>query len=267
MGQATPRRASRGGHLALRIGPPPRPWRAGQRVLVIAAACLIAALGAYACGSTSEPVAPTATANATTASIIAPTATTTATTVTTTGASRSCATGGLCRIGDTGPSGGVVFYISAEAINRAANISHGGMYLEAAPTDTATNPAWCNGSPSSSVYDTTVGAGAANTATMTGCSEGAAVEAAGYRLNGFDDWFLPSKNELDLMYRTLKLANPSLGGFGDGVYWSSSQADVNFVWAQKFIDGSQGKTSRNTTSLYRSTGCLVRPIRAFSPMA
>jgi hypothetical protein len=181
-------------------------------------------------------------------------------------AGRTCAAGGTCRVGDTGPAGGLVFSVSAQPVDAASGIGRGGVYLEAAPADTGTRPAWCVGSPTSTVYDTAVGSGAANTVVLLGCTDGAAVEAAAYAHAGFDDWFLPSKDELDLMYRNLRSATPSLGGFEDGPYWSSSQATVNFVWAQMFADGRQGQTSRNAASLYRTSGCLVRPVRAFSPL-
>lgn len=236
------------------------------------------AVGVAGCGS-SPAADPNRTTGSTTGLAAAPNPTAVTTTLTTTAAvpttstdgaaagpaGRTCATGGTCRIGDIGPAGGVVFSVSAEPVNVAVGIGRGGVYLEAAPADTGTGPAWCAGTPISTVYDTAVGSGAANTAALLGCAEGAAVEAAAYTHGGFDDWFLPSKDELDLMYRNLRTATPALGGFGDGCYWSSSQATEIFVWAQRFDDGGQGQTSRNATSLYRSSGCMVRPVRAFSP--
>ncbi|MDR2798247.1 MAG: hypothetical protein LBB80_07885 [Treponema sp.] len=48
----------------------------------------------------------------------------------------------------------------------------------------------------------------------------AAQVAEAYEYGGFDDWFLPSKGELDLIYKNLKAK--SLGGFQSGSYWTSS---------------------------------------------
>lgn len=251
--------------------PASTPSTVRARTALVTVSIMLGLLGAAGCGS--SPADQSAGAPTTAAAATPPVATSTSgsstaggTGTTTATGNRTCATGGTCRIGDTGPAGGIVFSVSTQPVDAAAGISRGGLYLEAAPADTPTAPAWCTGSPSSTVYDTAVGSGAANTAIMSSCTDGAAIEAAAYTHNGFDDWFLPSKDELDLIYRNLKKANPSLGGFGDGAYWSSSQATVNFVWAQNFANGGQGETSRNTTSLLRSSGCLLRPVRAFSPV-
>ena len=60
----------------------------------------------------------------------------------------------------------------------------------------------------------------------------AARVADDYSLNGYDDWFLPSKDELDELY----LNRLVVGGFA-GAYWSSSEVDGNFAWRQSFFDG------------------------------
>jgi hypothetical protein len=75
-------------------------------------------------------------------------------------------------------------------------------------------------------------------------------------INGYKDWFLPSKDELDLMYKNLK--QKGLGGFGGSWYWSSSQYEngILFAWAQNFSDGSQYSGSKDKTY-------LVRAVRAF----
>jgi len=54
---------------------------------------------------------------------------------------------------------------------------------------------------------------------------------------GFDDWFLPCKDELDLMYKNLKAHG--LGGFGDGWYWYSSEGNIYSAYQQRFKDGLQ----------------------------
>lgn len=75
--------------------------------------------------------------------------------------------------------------------------------------------------------------------------------------NGFDDWFLPSKDELNLMYTNLH--KNGQGDFANyGLYWSSSE-NYNYTynaWEQNFNYGSQYYNDRDYS--YR-----VRPVRAF----
>lgn len=72
----------------------------------------------------------------------------------------------------------------------------------------------------------------------------------------FDDWFLPSMDELNLMYENLY--KQGLGSFADDGYgyWSSSEYSAGNAWTQNFSSGNQ-------YSLYRSDVSRVRPIRAF----
>lgn len=70
----------------------------------------------------------------------------------------------------------------------------------------------------------------------------------------YEDWFLPSKDELNLMYRNLYRQN--LGGFSVDGYWSSSEDYAYDAWRQGFYDGSQYNFNRSYD--YR-----VRPVRAF----
>lgn len=78
-----------------------------------------------------------------------------------------------------------------------------------------------------------------------------------YEVNGevFTDWFLPSKYELDLMYKNLH--KKGLGSFDNGYYWSSSESSADYAREQGFAIGYQGSFSRlNDFS-------RVRPVRAF----
>ena len=78
-----------------------------------------------------------------------------------------------------------------------------------------------------------------------------------YTVNGvtYDDWFLPSKDELNLMYMNLHEAG--LGGFASSSYWSSSEYNdySYYAWIQYFSGGSQ--------PYYRYYDNRVRPVRAF----
>ena len=73
-------------------------------------------------------------------------------------------------------------------------------------------------------------------------------------LNGYDDWFLPSKDELNLMYENLH--KKGLGGFTDYNYWSSSESNNNGVWFQRFESGNQDFSVKY--GYY-----MVRAVRAF----
>ena len=107
---------------------------------------------------------------------------------------------------------------------------------------------------------TEIGTGEKNTETIasksTSVKNNAAQACLDYSVNGYDDWFLPSKDELNLMYTNLHLKK--LGGFANGFYWSSSEyiKDPNSIWAQSYNNGSQYFNGRSTSR-------RVRPIRAF----
>ena len=183
------------------------------------------------------------------------------------GRATTCATGGACVVGDTGPGGGVVFYVSATSINAADGISTGGLYLEAAPSNfSKTTFTWCTGFTNSNTTtiggtSSAIGAGAMNTRIVTSrCSGGAVHEAANLSLGGKSDWFLPSAGELLQMYY-----QKSILGFGPGTtaanyfYWGSNET-VNWAAASLVpADGVGGQNKAQSTPYW--------PIRAFSPSA
>ncbi|GHV72254.1 hypothetical protein AGMMS49928_28680 [Spirochaetia bacterium] len=161
------------------------------------------------------------------------------------------------KIGDTGPAGGLVFYDKG-------NNSGGWRYLEAAPALTEVKAKW-----QISFYDTgargvEVGTGKQNTQKIIDASNQIAVIAPAARHcdrlvhGGYDDWYLPSKNELGLMYMNLKV--DGLGVFSGNIYWSSSQGVKGLAaWRQNFSDGTQ-------TDIYAYSNdqeYLVRAIRQF----
>jgi len=155
------------------------------------------------------------------------------------------------KVGDTGPSGGIVFFDKGFA-------SDGWRYLEAAPAGTEAETVWGLNTNVAGT-ETAVGSGRRNTrliAAALGEGESAARLCASLNANGYNDWFLPSIDELDLMYKNLK--QKGLGGFKDGFYWSSSQDSGNYTLAltRLFSDGNQYIG-------YKDYANNVRAVRAF----
>jgi hypothetical protein len=104
---------------------------------------------------------------------------------------------------------------------------------------------------------TVVGTGLTNTnAIVSGCTTSNIAARICYNLSldGYDDWFLPSKEELYLMYANLKMNG--LGSFTASYYWSSSQYSSTAAWILSFSSG--GSTTGSKSSVY-----YVRAVRAF----
>jgi hypothetical protein len=74
-------------------------------------------------------------------------------------------------------------------------------------------------------------------------------------LNGYSDWRLPSKEELNQLY----LKKDTIGGFTLNTYWSSTEYDGYSAWFQYFSVGIQDGTYKNG----RYSRCNVRAVRAF----
>jgi hypothetical protein len=140
--------------------------------------------------------------------------------------------------GDIGPAGGFIFY---ENPNYVAD---GWRHLEAAPFDQSAGAKWgCFRRAIAGARGTAVGDGRQNTIDMVAaCTEpGSAADlCANLSVNGVRGWFLPSRDELALMYRHLKAAG--LGDFRDGgvadnfTYWTSSQQTADMAAHIDFAD-------------------------------
>jgi hypothetical protein len=157
-------------------------------------------------------------------------------------------------VGDTGPAGGKIFYVAPSPFACGTSLAESCTYLEAAPSDIPGTHAWCSDTSTSlGVTATAIGTGMKNTADAdVVCTSGAIQEAADYSSSGYSDWFLPSKDELDKLYRQWS----GVGMLPPYRYWSSSEdvatSDLNLY----FDSGSQFNTS--------SPGRLrVHPVRAF----
>lgn len=190
------------------------------------------------------------------------------------------------KIGDVGPAGGYIFY-DCDADNKSGNYDGlistecGWQYLEVAPEDLGSFPfGYYRVNGSSSRYevgtDTEIGTGEKNTENLVFCmgemtsiyeerkrkdEKGlyAAKMCFDYSTNVdgviYNDWFLPSQRELNLVYTNLY--KKGLGTFASAAYWTSSELDNSESMYQGFDDGSQWSDNR-------SSNLLVLPIRAFS---
>jgi len=147
--------------------------------------------------------------------------------------------------------GGIVFYIDETG-------QHG---LVAALEDIEGTYEWgCYGTELFGADGEGIGTGYQNTLDIVaGCSETpiAASETLVYEGGEYNDWYLPSKDELLEMYSTI--GNGSLegniGSFNSTHYWSSSEYDNDWAWDVNFGIDSPNSNKNNLQS--------VRPIRAF----
>jgi len=149
------------------------------------------------------------------------------------------------KVGDS-YHGGKIAYILVNSDNGyEANVIHG---LIAAPTDQSTGIMWWNGSSS-------LGTGNANTTTIVN-SQGAGSYAAqlcnDLVLGGFSDWYLPSKDELYILYTNRLL----IGNFENSSYWCSSEVSTGTALLYSFTINLQGSGGKGFLA-------NVRAIRSF----
>ncbi|MDA9333872.1 DUF1566 domain-containing protein [Polaribacter sp.] len=135
----------------------------------------------------------------------------------------------------------------------------------AAEADQSIALQWYNG-----IYVTTgatgtaIGTGAANTTAIISVqgteTSYAARLARAYTGGGYTDWFLPSKDELNLMYQNIgqgdDLGLGNVGNFDVKYYWSSTEYNLNNAERHNFANDSQVNFNKNRTN-------NVRAVRAF----
>lgn len=114
---------------------------------------------------------------------------------------------------------------------------------------------WDKGIKSVLANGTIIGSGFTNTNTIISAygandTSYAAGLARAYNGGGYNDWFLPSKDELNALYLNKNKIGISFyiygeqnkiiqSGFVDNWYWSSSEYFTGRVWIQRFTDGAQ----------------------------
>ena len=183
------------------------------------------------------------------------------------------------KIGDTGPAGGKIFYVESGATYPEWK------YLEASPAELG-KCRWAWGTFDelgneqgaldyivNGAKGTTIGTGKANTDAILALllkpsypstefvTVPAAKAADDYIAGTYDDWFLPSKNELNALYQSKVL---TVSG-DEHYYWSSSQHDDpnrnQCAWAQDFGTSDPGLQTEEAKN--HDSRTYVRPIRSF----
>ena len=154
-------------------------------------------------------------------------------------------------VGQAGPGGGIVFF-------NKGNSTGGWQYLETATSDQSTSSEWGCSVTSIPGTQLTVGSGEANTSLIVaGCIEVSFPAKICNDLvsGGQTDWFLPSRDELNLMYKNLHTNNQ--GNFDtSSAYWSSTEYDGNNAWYFVFASGAAG-------NFYKTNTFYVRAVRPF----
>jgi len=182
-------------------------------------------------------------------------------------------------IGHTGPAGGIIFHIAPTGFIVEGYLEGTGLtedlnfteytanYLEVAPANMATILMWADNKtdliPGLSQEwddepDWVIGRGRINTAIIIArginqtYTTPAASACAALETGDKNDWFLPSRNELNALAQIR-----GQHGIPNTIwFWSSSQSTSDTAWSQDFHNGNQAVTDKdNVTS--------IRAIRAF----
>ena len=178
-----------------------------------------------------------------------------------------CTPGVSCAVGDTGPGGGTIIYAAAtpfacgEVDLKSNALVAMCSYLEAAPETgelawKSTVARWgCTGRSIKGALGVVIGTGYSDTlAISAACKEsgiGADLVHAYRGPQNKNDWFLPSKDELEQLY----LFRTNNGGFASDSFWSSSEASAKHAWFNNYFSGPQGYAKGGRT--------FVHPVRAF----
>ena len=157
-------------------------------------------------------------------------------------------------IGDSYQGGKVAYIFESGDPDYVADETHG---LIAADADQGTGNTWWNGT-----YTTTgatgeaLGTGSANTTAIITSQGNTGTYAAkicrDYAGGSYNDWYLPSKDELNKLY----LNRVAVGGFASAYYWSSTERDSMYASILDFDNGIQTYGTKN--SIF-----YVRAVRAF----
>ena len=152
-------------------------------------------------------------------------------------------------IGSTGPGGGIVFYDKG-------TVSDGWQYMEVTKTDISVAIWWGGYMTDVGATNTFIGSGNANTEVIVSALtsyDTAASLCSNLVSGGKSDWFLPSKDELKMIYTNLIV--PGKMGLTSDKYWSSSQyisTPSAHAYTLQFSDGYDSGWRKDLTASVRA---------------
>jgi hypothetical protein len=166
-------------------------------------------------------------------------------------------TASIGAIGDSALGGKVAYILQNPDTGYIPGEQRG---LIAATADQSTGIIWAVAAYQSTAVpggtQTALGTGRLNTDKIIAQNGAGLTYAAGlaraYTGGGYNDWFLPSQDELSKLYDN-RLA---VGGFVDNFYWSSSEDDDFLAWTLYFSNDSQYNGDKYNLE-------RVRAVRAF----
>ena len=178
-----------------------------------------------------------------------------------------CIEGANCSIGDTGPGGGVIFYVNSGGFTCGPTLNLTCNYLEAAPAGwgngandwslTASNVSYQSTSIGANAQGTAIGTGLRNTNAFVSQGNDASTlsgKARAYTGGGKSDWYIPSSLELAELWTQRSI----IGNYAVNTYASSTETSATTISVKSF--GSGGNVD---TGGLKSTNYAGRAIRAF----